>query len=141
MGRWFPASCSGLVAPPIRRSVPAGERSRGGRLRVRWGPEGRRSQYPDDLRSPLDLPIEPLDGIVRIDLGPVVFREGGVWGARFAGDWLPSCYTKWGDATVRYNGLVLQILPSRDRYHYAKATIRVLEYHDERIALFHGSVA
>ena len=29
---------------------------------------------------PLDLAIESLDGIVRIDLGPVVFREGGVSG-------------------------------------------------------------
>ena len=40
--------------------------------------------------------------------------------------------------TVRYNGLVLQIPASWDRYHFAKATIRVLEYHDGRIALFHG---
>jgi hypothetical protein len=40
--------------------------------------------------------------------------------------------------TVRYNGLVLQIPASRDRYHFAKATIRGLEYHDGRIALFHG---
>ena len=42
------------------------------------------------------------------------------------------------DNTVRYNGLVLQIPATRDRYHFAKATIRVLEYHDGRIALFHG---
>jgi hypothetical protein len=40
--------------------------------------------------------------------------------------------------TVRYNGLVLQIPASRDRYYLAKATIRVLDYHDGRIALFHG---
>ena len=33
------------------------------------------------------------------------------------------------DNTVRYNGLVMQIPASRDRYHFAKATIRVLEYH------------
>ena len=39
---------------------------------------------------------------------------------------------------VRYNVLVLQILVSRDRYHFGKAAIRVLEYHDGRIALFHG---
>ena len=32
----------------------------------------------DHIRSPLDLAIEPLDGIVGVDLGPVVFREGGV---------------------------------------------------------------
>ena len=25
----------------------------------------------------------------------------GLWGARFAGDWLPSCYTAWGDRTAR----------------------------------------
>ena len=42
------------------------------------------------------------------------------------------------DNTVRYNGLVLQIPASRDRYHFVKATIRVLEYHDGCIALFHG---
>jgi len=23
-----------------------------------------------------------------------------LWGARFAGDWLPSCYTTWGDTTL-----------------------------------------
>ena len=40
--------------------------------------------------------------------------------------------------TVRCNGLVMQIPASRDRYHFAKATIRVLEYHDGGIALFHG---
>ena len=34
------------------------------------------------VRSPLDLVIEPLDGIVRIDLRPVVFREGGVSGSK-----------------------------------------------------------
>jgi hypothetical protein len=33
------------------------------------------------------------------------------------------------DNTVRCNGLVLQIPASQDRYHFAKATIRVLEYH------------
>ena len=33
---------------------------------------------PDDIGAPLDLAIEALDGIVRVDLGPVVFREGGV---------------------------------------------------------------
>ena len=24
-----------------------------------------------------------------------------LWGARFAGDWLPSCYTTWGDTTAK----------------------------------------
>ena len=42
------------------------------------------------------------------------------------------------DNTVRYDGHVLQIPASRDRYHLAKATFRVLEYQDGRIALFHG---
>lgn len=42
------------------------------------------------------------------------------------------------DNTVRYNNLTLQIPKSRDRPHFAKATIRVLEYWDGTIALFHG---
>ena len=27
-----------------------------------------------------------------------------LWGARFAGDWLPSCYTTWGDTTLANAG-------------------------------------
>jgi transposase InsO family protein len=42
------------------------------------------------------------------------------------------------DNTVRYGQLRLQIPPSRQRHHFAKATIRVLEYGDGAIALFHG---
>jgi transposase InsO family protein len=42
------------------------------------------------------------------------------------------------DNTVRYGGRILQIPPSRQRHHFAKATIRVLEYWDGAIALFHG---
>ena len=42
------------------------------------------------------------------------------------------------DNTVRYIGLALQIPASRDRYHFAKATIRMLEHQDGRIAPFHG---
>jgi transposase len=42
------------------------------------------------------------------------------------------------DNTVRYAGLCLQIPTSRHRHHFAKATIRVLEYGDGAIALFHG---
>ena len=34
--------------------------------------------------------------------------------------------------------LHLQIPASRQRHHFAKATIRVLEYSDGAIALFHG---
>jgi hypothetical protein len=40
--------------------------------------------------------------------------------------------------TVRYEGRCLQIAPGRNRHHFAKATIRVLEYPDGAIALFHG---
>ena len=42
------------------------------------------------------------------------------------------------DNTVRYDGRCLQIPPNRNRHHFAKATIRVLEYPDGAIALFHG---
>ena len=42
------------------------------------------------------------------------------------------------DNTVIYGKLRLQIPPSRQRHHFAKATIRVLEYADGAIALFHG---
>ena len=42
------------------------------------------------------------------------------------------------DNTVRYGGHCLQIPASRDRHHFARATIRVLEYGDGAIALFHG---
>jgi hypothetical protein len=42
------------------------------------------------------------------------------------------------DNTVRHDGRVLQIPQSRHRRHFAKATIRVLEYWDGAIALFHG---
>jgi transposase InsO family protein len=42
------------------------------------------------------------------------------------------------DNTVRYDGRVLQIPPSRHRHHFARTKIRVLEYWDGAIALFHG---
>jgi transposase len=42
------------------------------------------------------------------------------------------------DNTVRYEGRCLQIPPNRNRHHFAKSTIRVLEYWDGAIALFHG---
>ena len=38
------------------------------------------------------------------------------------------------DNTVRYDGRVLQIPQSRHRHHFAKSTIRVLEYWDGAIA-------
>jgi hypothetical protein len=42
------------------------------------------------------------------------------------------------DNTVRYGGRRLQIPPNRNRNHFAKSTIRVLEYYDGAVALFHG---
>lgn len=42
------------------------------------------------------------------------------------------------DNTVRYNGLTLQIPPDRHRRHYVKARVRVHEYPDGRLAVFHG---
>lgn len=42
------------------------------------------------------------------------------------------------DNTVRYRGLALQIPPSPLRHHFVKATVRVHEYPDGRLALFHG---
>ncbi len=42
------------------------------------------------------------------------------------------------DNTVKYNRLTLQIPKSLNRHHFAKATIRVLEYWDGAIGLFHG---
>src|SRR5277367_3687202 len=42
------------------------------------------------------------------------------------------------DNTVRYDGRCLQIPPNRNRHHFAKSTIRVLEYWNGAIALFHG---
>ena len=43
-----------------------------------------------------------------------------------------------GDNTVRYNGLTLQIPADRHRHHYVKATVRVHEYPDGNLAVFHG---
>jgi transposase len=42
------------------------------------------------------------------------------------------------DNTVRYNRLSLQIPPDRHRHHYVKARVRVHEYPDGRLAVFHG---
>ena len=43
-----------------------------------------------------------------------------------------------GDNTVRYNGLTLQIPADRHRHHYVKATVRMHEYPDASLAVFHG---
>lgn len=42
------------------------------------------------------------------------------------------------DNTVRYRGLSLQIPPDRHRRHYVKARVRVHEYPDGTLAVFHG---
>jgi len=42
------------------------------------------------------------------------------------------------DNTVRYEGRVLQIPEQRHRRHFVKANVRVHEYPDGRLALFHG---
>lgn len=42
------------------------------------------------------------------------------------------------DNTVRYQGRSLQIPPDQHRFHYVKVTVRVHEYPDETLAVFHG---
>ena len=42
------------------------------------------------------------------------------------------------DNTVRYRGLNMQIPPDRHRHHYVKARVRVHEYPDGTLAVFHG---
>jgi len=46
--------------------------------------------------------------------------------------------TVGNDNTVRYHGLSLQIPPDRHRNHYVKVKVRVHEYPDGRLAIFHG---
>ena len=42
------------------------------------------------------------------------------------------------DNTVRYNNRILQIPADRHRHHYVKARVRVHEYPDHSLAVFHG---
>ena len=42
------------------------------------------------------------------------------------------------DNTVRYQGRHLQIPPDPHRFHYVKVTVRVHEYPDGTLAVFHG---
>ncbi|MBX3334431.1 MAG: ISNCY family transposase [Nitrospira sp.] len=42
------------------------------------------------------------------------------------------------DNTVRYQGKSLQIPPNQHRFHYVKVTVRVHEYPDGTLAVFHG---
>jgi len=46
--------------------------------------------------------------------------------------------TVGNDNTVRYKGLCLQIPADRHRYHYVKVKVRVHEYPDTTLAIFHG---
>jgi len=43
-----------------------------------------------------------------------------------------------GDNNVRYEGVKLQIPPSGLRHHYVKAQVRVHQYPDDTLAIFHG---
>ncbi|MBK8907844.1 MAG: hypothetical protein IPM60_08040 [Rhodospirillales bacterium] len=42
------------------------------------------------------------------------------------------------DNTVRYRNRILQIPADRHRHHYVKARVRVHEYPDDTLAVFHG---
>ena len=42
------------------------------------------------------------------------------------------------DNTVKWRGLILQIPPSPLRPHFVRATVRIREYPDGRLAVFHG---
>lgn len=42
------------------------------------------------------------------------------------------------DNTVRFNNLVLQIPEDKHRHHYVKAKVRIHQYLDESLAIFHG---
>ena len=46
--------------------------------------------------------------------------------------------TVGNDNTVRYKRLFLQIPEDRHRHHYVKARVRVHEYPDGHLAVFHG---
>jgi hypothetical protein len=46
--------------------------------------------------------------------------------------------TVGNDNTVRYKNLSLQIPEDRHRHHYVKAKVRVHEYPDGCLAIFHG---
>jgi hypothetical protein len=43
-----------------------------------------------------------------------------------------------GDNTIRYKGRSLQIPEDRHRHHYVKAKVRVHQYPDGHLAVFHG---
>jgi hypothetical protein len=42
------------------------------------------------------------------------------------------------DNTVRYKGLALQIPEHKHRHHFVRASVKVHEYPDQSLAIFHG---
>jgi len=46
--------------------------------------------------------------------------------------------TVGNDNTIRYNNKILQIPEDKHRFHYVKAAVRVHEYPDGSLAIFHG---
>lgn len=101
-----------------------------------------------------------LAGITDIDAANRFIREVYLpeHNARFAvapeqsgSAFVPAAETQWRDVlcaqeerqvandnTVRYQGLVLQIPESPIRRHFVRATVRVHEYPDGTLAIFHG---
>ena len=62
--------------------------------------------------------------------------------ARCSGPWPEICIQDarivGNDNCVRYKGRALQIPEDRHRHHYVKAKVRVHEYTDGHLAIFHG---
>jgi transposase len=70
-------------------------------------------------------------------------EEGSAFVADAAGTWreilcIQEDRTVGNDNTVKWEGLSLQLPPSRLRSHFVKATVRVHEYPDGRLAVFWG---
>lgn len=70
-------------------------------------------------------------------------QEGSAFLADSAGAWREILCIQderqvGNDNTVKWNNLCLQLPPSRLRPHFVKATVRVHEYHDSRLAIFLG---
>ena len=73
----------------------------------------------------------------------IVPDEGGTAFVPFAGDLrdilcVHEDRVVGNDNTVRYRNRVLQIPQDRHRHHYVKARVRVHEYPDGGLAIFHG---
>lgn len=70
-------------------------------------------------------------------------QEGSAFVADGAGAWREILCIQderqvGNDNTVKWNNLCLQLPPSRLRPHFVKATVRVHEYYDSRLAVFLG---